>query len=306
MSKKFSDVVKKSMNQFKTKVDFYNETGISKMQLGRLLKGVSENPYTVTLSKLSKVTKTSVEVLRDLYNREYFKEQKNEKYDNEIKLNLFKIKSAEEAFDYFSSEQIVEVNFKYEDVNHASSKNIYDTTNYLYLSSKLIKDYWQFSDYYKFLPSSLGDFHRERENEDIAKISFINELQRLINKLEKDNNFIFLNTFEKNFSFHLESSKPIKGWDSSKIYPNWGNSHKIQAEVLKIIISNSTDDYIKINEERFLERKFNNKTKYENFIREVRFKINEKTLIEEELVEYDNVARIEDEYLSSLDDDFLK
>ena len=199
--------------------------------------------------------------------------KKDTNFDENINLNLFKVKKADDIINYFEIDQIVDVGFDEKEINYKYPKTLYDLINYLILASKLIKEEWKFRDYYKMLPSSKYDFYRERENEGIAKISFINEMQNLIDTLNSDNNYLFLGSFQKTYSFFCKEKK----LDKHKFIKN------INASYLKIVLSNNNDEKIKSKLKRVEKKYSNNIADNSKAQDEIEIIINEKKFLEEEL-----------------------
>ena len=271
----FTQLIEKRMLEFKNKEAFYKEVGINKTQMGRLLRGEVKDPNTNTLSKLEKITKISPEDIRTAYNLEFQNKTINKNTrDRELRIALIKANKADKLFHFFDTHQIIDVYFEFNEINYNSSDTIADISNYFNLTSKLIKENWSFSDYFKLIPSSLGKFHNERQDENLAKISFINEMQRLIDNLKKDKNFVYVGTFNK--TYQIINRKPKK-------YEL--ESHSIVAPILHILISNVNEEKVRTNLVRREILYEDSKSEIDKKIRDIKFKINEREILEEELIE---------------------
>ncbi len=278
---KFTEYIDAAKSKFRTNKEFYTAVGINKSQIRRLYNGEAGSPNTYTLERLQKVTSQSVEKLRNAYYQEFQsqlidspKTKRRETLDDEFRLRLSKVTKAEDIFHYFKKHQIVEISFEYNEINFNSVKNISDITNIFNLASKLIKEEWEFTNYFKLIPSSLGDFHNERENENLAKVSFINEMQRLIDLLANDSNYIFVGEYIKNFNFKNNNEKR-----------EFKSSAGVSVTFLKFVISNSDEDKIRINVKRNEVVHCKSLEDMNDKVRELHRKRNEKEVLEEELIE---------------------
>ena len=286
----FTELIEKRMSEFKNKEAFYKDVGINKTQMGRLLRGEVKDPNTNTLSKLEKTTKISVEDIRTAYNLEFQNKTINKNAsDKELRIALIKANKADKLFHFFDTHQIIDISYEYNEINYNSSDTIPDISNYFNLTSRLIKEDWYFSDYFKLIPSSLGKFHNERQDENLAKISFIKEMQRLIDSLKKDKNFVYVGTFNK--TYQIINRKPKK-------YEM--ESHTVVASILYILISNVNQDKVRINLTRKEIQYGDSKSEIDKKRRDIKIQINEKEVFDEEIFEAELESRAEDEYADQL------
>lgn len=263
--KDFTTLLDEGYEKFGGISSFCKNAKIERKQILRLYRGEPKELRGTTLNKLSGALNIPQETISLFYYTQFGNIKKPNLQSSKLKIQLLKIVNANDLFTYFNDSQIIEID--YEDINSLNKeliKTIYDLKSYFELTSRLIKEKWTLVDYFKFLPPSKYNFLKEREDEKIASLTFLEELQTLMDKLKEYKNYIFVNTFNRTYRIIISPNDSI----NKKPTTNYKT-----CEILKIKILDHSSNIYQTNETTKIKKKCKDLSESQDIIKEIEKKI---------------------------------
>lgn len=235
---KFTDILNNAIKENGGINKFSEIIKLEKKQIYRLLKkNGPKKLQSRTINKIQPYFNMSADDIQISYTKQFNSkyEPKVDKHNNKLKILLTKQLDSKMFLEQFNGDQIVETSFEVKPTSEDQSILIYDMLNHIKTTSKLVKESWSYADYYSFFPSSKFNYYKERDSEDFAKLTYLNETKDLIEKLRTNKIYIFCHKYNFNINLLVSDNKI-----SSRVL----QSSFLNYEIFKIIISDEKKDKI--------------------------------------------------------------